>query len=428
MLAKIWAIAKKDLRVFVADRKAMMISFIVPIAIASFFSMIMGGGGAGTSPASKIKMAVVDLDQTPLTKSIIEKLKKSDSVEPVAMEDEAAHDAVLKGDISVGVSFPKGFADEAKRAAFYGDRPKVDLFYDPSQSVNKQVANGALMQYAMAEIMRSSFSGEDSAKLFDDALAKETDPKKKTALEGLKTSLDQFRGAGFSTDSATDSGGAGMRQPYEVVEKPLTASKDPDAEKKATLRHIFAGMAVQGVLFFGIEAAMSILRERKTGLWGRLRAAPVAISTLVCGRGLGSWLIAMMIMTGVFLFGIVVLGVRIDGSMLGFFGILAMTALMTACFGLFVASLGKTEAQARGFSILAVLMMSMLGGAWFPTFLMPKWVQTFSLVVPVRWAVDGFDAVTWRGTGLIGVSGSMLGLLGFSVLFASIAMARMRKL
>ena len=45
-------------------------------------------------------------------------------------------------------------------------------------------------------------------------------------------------------------------------------------------------------------------------------------------------------------------------------------------------------------------MMVMLGGAWVPTFIFPAWLQQFTLVVPVRWAVDGLDAMTWRGIGL----------------------------
>eukprot|EP01041_Mallomonas_annulata_P020825 gene20825-40730_t len=44
--------------------------------------------------------------------------------------------------------------------------------------------------------------------------------------------------------------------------------------------------------------------------------------------------------------------------------------------------------------------MVMLGGAWVPSFIFPEWMQQVTLVIPTRWAVDGFDAVTWRGLGL----------------------------
>ena len=75
---------------------------------------------------------------------------------------------------------------------------------------------------------------------------------------------------------------------------------------------------------------------------------------------------------------------------------------MASTFGLLVAALGNTPATARGVTTLAVLMMVMLGGAWVPTFIFPAWLQQFTLVVPVRWAVDGLDAMTWRGIGLGG--------------------------
>ena len=62
---------------------------------------------------------------------------------------------------------------------------------------------------------------------------------------------------------------------------------------------------------------------------------------------------------------------------------------------------------------LAVLMMVMLGGAWVPTFVFPAWLQQFTLVVPVRWAVDGLDAMTWRGIGAQRRAGPGRGAVGF---------------
>jgi ABC-2 type transport system permease protein len=100
--------------------------------------------------------------------------------------------------------------------------------------------------------------------------------------------------------------------------------------------------------------------------------------------------------------------------------------MMAASFGLLVAALGNTPATARGITTLAVLMMVMLGGAWVPTFVFPAWLQQATMVVPVRWAVDGLDAMTWRGIGLRGAVAPTLVLLGFAALFGTIAAARFR--
>jgi len=70
--------------------------------------------------------------------------------------------------------------------------------------------------------------------------------------------------------------------------------------------------------------------------------------------------------------------------------------------------------------------MVMLGGAWVPAFIFPDWLQRVTLVIPVRWAVDGLDAMTWRGLGLDAAILPTLVLLGFSVLFGLLALARFR--
>jgi len=54
----------------------------------------------------------------------------------------------------------------------------------------------------------------------------------------------------------------------------------------------------------------------------------------------------------------------------------------------------------------------MLGGAWVPSFVFPEWLQTLSLFVPTRWAIDGlggddlaragFSRRRWRRWGVAG--------------------------
>jgi ABC-2 type transport system permease protein len=53
-------------------------------------------------------------------------------------------------------------------------------------------------------------------------------------------------------------------------------------------------------------------------------------------------------------------------------------------------------------------------------------MQAASLVVPVRWAMDGFDAVTWRGLGLSGAMPAFGVLLAFTLVFSLFAAYRLR--
>ena len=49
-----------------------------------------------------------------------------------------------------------------------------------------------------------------------------------------------------------------------------------------------------------------------------------------------------------------------------------------------------------------------------------------TIVVPARWAVDGLDAMTWRGLGFSEAILPSLVLLGFAILFGALALARFR--
>ena len=99
---------------------------------------------------------------------------------------------------------------------------------------------------------------------------------------------------------------------------------------------------------------------------------------------------------------------------------------MASTFGLLIAAIGKTPNATRGVAILSVLLMVMLGGAWVPTFVFPAWLQRVTVVVPARWAVDGLDAMTWRGAGLQAALPPMACCSAFAALFAALALARFR--
>ena len=111
-------------------------------------------------------------------------------------------------------------------------------------------------------------------------------------------------------------------------------------------------------------------------------------------------LITLSTLVVAFAFAILVLGVRIQGSVVGFLAVSVACALMATTFGLLIAAIGGTPAATRGVATFVVLVTAMLGGAWMPTFSYPAWLQQLTVVVPTRWAVDGLDAMTWRGLGL----------------------------
>jgi len=124
--------------------------------------------------------------------------------------------------------------------------------------------------------------------------------------------------------------------------------------------------------------------------------------------------------------GILFFNVRVEGSWAAFLLLILASSLLASSFGLLLAALGKTPNATRGLAIFVVLLLTMLGGGWVPAFLFPAWMQKLTLAIPTRWAVDGFDLVTWRGAGLAQAALPVAMVLAFTALFAAVALLAFR--
>jgi ABC-type multidrug transport system permease subunit len=421
------AMIRKDLLLFFSDRRSVIVSFAVPIAIASFFGSIFNGPRTG-EPA-KINVMVVDQDGTTISKSIVAGATGDRNLRVTPADVDAARDSVRRGKTAVAVIIPKGFGDAAGSAFFSGGaKPELELAYDPSRNTELAMVRGIMTQHVMESVSKEMFGGAQGKKYLDQSLPqieKSTglDPQQKAALTQMLRSVQGYYNTPGAQGASGDTAPRGITMPYTVKEQPMTSGDNVVYNGYA---HSFAGMAIQFLLFAMANIGIEMLLERQRGLWKRLRSAPVSRTLLLAGKVVSGALISLMILGVCFVFAMIVFGVRIEGSLVGFVGVSVACALMASTFGVLVAALGNSPATARGVTTLAVLMMVMLGGAWVPTFIFPAWLQQFTLIVPVRWAVDGLDGMTWRGIGLSGAWAPIGVLLAFAAAFSLLAGLRFR--
>jgi ABC-2 type transport system permease protein len=422
------AMVRKDLQLFFSDRRSVIVSFVVPIAIASFFGAVFSGGGQNREPA-RIAVSIVDQDESAISKAIVSGAESDKNLKVSKPAIDEAREAVKKGNTAVAVVIPKGFG-ELSGQAFFGDgeKPVLTLLHDPSKSTELAMVRGVMTQHVMEAVSQEMFGGDQGRKLIEKTLPQiesstSMAPDQKRLLVDMLSSVQKFYKDDSATATTEKPRRRGLTMPYTVDEEAMTAGSNIAYNGYA---HSFAGMAIQFLLFAMANIGVEMLLERQRGLWSRLRSAPIAKVTLLAGKAVSGAVISLMILLVSFGFAMIVFGVRIQGSAAGFLGISIACALMASTFGLLVAALGNSPATARGVTTLAVLMMVMLGGAWVPTFIFPAWLQQFTLIVPVRWAVDGLDAMTWRGIGLSGALMPVAVLLAFAAAFWTIAASRFR--
>jgi ABC-2 type transport system permease protein len=420
------ALVRRDLRLFFMDKRAVTMSFAAPILIGSFFGYIFGGVSDDKAP-SKIVVAVVNQDNSEVSRKVVAALGADAALDVKSLALEEARELVRGGKMTVAAVIPSGFADRAGKSFFRGgDKPEIRLLYDPSHSAELQMVRGLLMQHAMEVVSREAMGGPGSQRLMEDSLrdldqSQVMKPEDKTALRRMLQSVGEWNQRQNANPQAQAN--SGFTMPYTVSQEAVTARQ---GVKYNSMAHSFAGMCVQFILFMGIDAGMVVLYQRRSGLWKRLQAAPLSRYTIIGSRATSAGIVAMVIMLTVFGFARVVFGVKIEGSMAGFLGVCVAFAIMTATFGLLIAVLGKTPEATRGIAILVTLILVMLGGSWVPAFLFPEWLQKATFAIPTRWAVDGLDAMVWRGSGFHEALGPIGALFAFAAAFGAIAVWRFR--
>jgi ABC-2 type transport system permease protein len=415
---------RKDLQLYFSDRRAVIMGFVVPIAVASFFGSLFGGAGM-TEPA-RIPVALVDQDRSVISAAVLKGAEGDALLEVTTPSADDAREAVRRGTVSVAVLIPPGFGEQSAQAFFSGrERPSLTLLHDPSHSAEFGMVRGMLTQHVMQAVSQEVFSPTAGPALVDQALAglgtANLPTDRRVALEDMLRAVQGFYQVAPAPGEAVAPAGFGV--PYDTVEEAITAGTSVEYNGYA---HSFAGMGVQFLLFAMIDLGVGILLERQRGLWKRLRSAPISRFTLLAGRAVSAAAIAVTILVVSFVFAGVVFGVRVEGSLVGFLAITVACSLMAATLGLLIAALGNTPGGSRGMASLVVLLMVMLGGAWVPTFVFPAWLQRVTVVMPTRWAIDGFDAMTWRGLGIEAAVLPTLILLAFAVAFGAVAVLRFR--
>ena len=364
----LWVLASKDIQLFLVDKKAAALCFLVPIILASGFGYVF------SKPLQnedlKLPLLIIREDNSPLAIKLADALLKSTKLEAAPASREEALRKIERRSARIALIIPKDFASQI---ALKKKVPAIEILHHPSSSLESKWAEGIFTEIAFRE----------------------------AAPELL----------GFWLPGASS---LKLERPFEVKKEPFPTGMDISRQAYS---HSFSGMTMQYLLFWGMDCGLLLLRERRQGIWKRLKAAPIPLPTLLGGKIIATALIALTQILFTFSFGSLVFGVAINGSILGFLIMAIATALLSAATGLLIAAVGGTENRARSMAILSILSLSILGGLWLPSFMLPLYVQNFSLLLPTTWMIKGFEGVIWQGMGLVDASYCALVTLLFSTAF-----------
>ena len=165
------ALVRKDLQLFFSDRRAVMLPSPCP-SPSDRSSDRFPEARAGIPNAPRVKIAIVDEDGSADFEKRRGRGAGRQQSRRTVMTAEEAKSAVREGQKSVAIVLPKEFGERAARSMFRSaGKPELDVFFDPSRSVEVGMVRGILTQHVMQAVSQAVFSGESGGRFVDEQLA-----------------------------------------------------------------------------------------------------------------------------------------------------------------------------------------------------------------------------------------------------------------
>lgn len=366
-------LALKDLKLFIADRRAMILGFAVPIALISLFAFAFGAVGNDERSDEAREIVMADEDQTAASKQLIVQLDSLKEYNVYTTTTDSAETMVKKGREVAILIIHKGYSDSMKN----GSRPPLEFKYDAGQDVEVKILEGSLIGKLMGiigskSIEKSAFAQFDQAYPDMDAVMKEK--------------IHAQIASNFAPGEMKEEAESFITSTALVVEK----------QNSPGLIHAVSGTAIMMLLFSVVGMGASLLDEKEKGTLKKLLYSPLKPERILLSKIISVNLISILQLIVMFLFSWLAFGLDIMHHLPSLLLTIVAAAFACSSFGVLLASIAKSRQQIQGLSTLIVLVMSCIGGSMIPTFSMPSIMQKLSVLSVNYWSIQGFYDIFWR--------------------------------
>lgn len=399
-MSKILFIALKDVRILTRDKASLFWVMFFPLLIALFFGTIFSGSGG---QVSGMRIAAINEDGSDYAAAFIDEIDAMEALRVSRMPRDSAVSLVRRGKLSAMVVLKKGFGDSY---GMFTDSALLEIGIDPARRMEAGYLQGLLTR-ANFMLLHKTFATlgawqDQFDKLESDSAmwasmepgTKEMGRKLLGTVRELTDTVAVEYGLAPGDSAGADSTASGSHG-FDIFPVEVNTITNKEMGPRSAFEITFPSALLWALIGISATFAVSIVKERKTGTYTRLRLAPVTRAHILAGKGLAAFLASVSICVILLLIGNLIFGVRITNP-----GILALGVASAAlCFvglTMLVSVIGRTEEAVGGASWGIFLVAAMTGGGMIPVMFMPNWLLTISHASPVKWGILAIEGGIWR--------------------------------
>ena len=407
------SIAFKDIQILLKDRGVLFQLILLPL----IFILVIAGAFSGMDSEvedTRIPLPIVDLDGGMRAQVLIEGIDRAGGVRSESMAQEHARQRLEAGEIQRVLTIPADFTNSLDQ-----NEPTTLLITSQSNADAQETEAVRLVVEGVAQDMALENQILASLQQMGDMQAN-APPEFQAAF-----SVERIQGqARAQFESASG------RPLVSVQQRLPQLGEEQEQEEPSFAQTSVPGFTVLFVFLAAQNTARSIYDEKKVGSFRRLMAAPIGKASLLLGKVLPNFVLALIQFGIIFFFGSVVLGwfgfipVSLGNDLLGLSLVALVVAFCSSTMGILIASLARTESQIGGVSTLLLWGLGIIGGSIIPTFILDQVLGPVPKIAPHYWANRALNDLMLRNLALMDVLPEMGFLLGFAALFILVGMWR----
>jgi ABC-2 type transport system permease protein len=409
-LRHVWFIALKDLRLFVADRMALLFGLLFPFLFATMFYFLLQGIG---SEDKRLELHLVTREGSGgMSQQIIGAMETKDETqlkpgEPKIVWDkdyDQAWRAVEQKKLAGFLAFPADFTE----GIMVGYGTKLEIVVN-SQSTHMEAALKGLARGIAAKVGSQRVATSATIGLLVERGIASGNIN--NISQTIQQTLSQMMG--------------GQREPTQSFIT-FDIQKKGEVEAENPSNYVIPGYLVMFVFFTAALGAELIVRERQNQTLERLLGSSVRREAILGGIFSGTAAKGLIQIVIFWVVGLLVFKMDPGPAPGGVILLSFLMVIMSSAFSIMLATLVKTQRSAGAVGVLTSLILAPLGGCWWPLFITPKWMQFLAQFTPHGWATIGFNKLMVFGADFGSAVPSILALFGFSLVFGIIAVWRFR--
>ena len=401
MIKKALAIAFNSLKVTFRDKGNLIWLIIMPIVWTTLLGTMSTPGGGD----EKIPVGFLNSDRGIYGEVFEEILRNEESIKIVAMaedDEDKMRNLVKDTKLSVGIIIPGDFSEKLKV------REQVVI------EILKSERNSSYFLEELIEKVAERISIDALAANF--TVEKISERRMVLEEEVLEDEKERIWEEAFVKADAFFEPAPSIGIEYVVLSVEKREENIPIGVEASS-----PGFAVMFVMMGVCFAGVAMVQERHNKTLARLLTTPTEKFFIISGKMLGFFLVGFIQFMILILFGQLVLKVNWGNLPLGVLLLVVSYVLSVTGLGTLLSVVVRTSAQAGAFAVLISMVTSMLGGAWWPIEIVPKFMQTIARFTPQYWAINGFNKIITRGFGITEILPNfyvLLAISGISLLLA----------